>query len=334
MKILINGFGRIGRAVTRQLISSNIKADLFINSRTQDKRLLFYLLEYDSIYGRFKELEKVSIRSRIHFLNDDIVLQSQSKARISFDYLIDSSPKQSVDYSQLIKSGNFKKIILTHMSSVADFTFVFGVNEQNYDDKLHNIISMGICDVVAMAPILHFFDTNYKIQSGSILTIHPWLSYQNLLDNTSLGYMETLDYGLYRSAVGNLIPKTTTAVTANVVILPNLKGKIDGFTIRVPTSSVTSANISLVVKKQPKIKILMKELEKHSKRISILAMNNKPLVSQDFQKSTYACVIDTRFLKILPHNLIQLMLWYDNEWGYSARIVDFVKLNSKPYYKK
>lgn len=327
MKILINGFGRIGRAVTRQLISNKIHADLFVHDRVQNKDLLLYLLEYDSIYGRLKELNKTTYKSRIHFLNDKDFLYLLNHNETSLDYLIDTTPKRYIDY-HLIKKGRVKKIILSHMSDKADFTFVFGVNESLYDSRKHHLISMGICDVVAMAPVLRFLNQNYKILSGNILTIHPWLSYQNLLDNTSLSYMTTLDYGLYRSAIDNLIPKTTTAISANLKVLPELKGKIDGFTFRVPTSSVTSANMSLIIDRQPTLEDLLYEFEKYSKNLPIISINNKPLVSQDFQKSTSSCIIDTRFIKILPNNLIQLMLWYDNEWGYSARIIDFIKLNS------
>lgn len=329
MKIIINGFGRIGRAVTRQILSQKIHADLYIHDKIQNKNLLFYLLEYDSIYGRFQEVDKTATRKRIHFLTNKTFSHLISDSKVTFDFLVDTSPKQYIDYKNLINKGTVKKIVISHLNNSADYLFVSGVNESFYNPQIHHIVSVGICDVVAIAPILKFFNEKYKIISCHILTIHPWLSYQNLLDNTSLDYMNSLDYGLYRSAVDNLIPKSTTAVTAILKVLPMLKGKLDGFAFRVPTATVTSANISLITDKKTSLNNLLIDLNKFSRTTPVVSLNDKPLVSKDFQQSTYSCIIDTRFIKILPHNLTQIMLWYDNEWGYSARIVDFISINTK-----
>lgn len=333
-KILLNGFGRIGRVLTRILIENGFSGEIYVHNRTYNPNLMEYLLLRDSLYGQLNipadSKQSKFGNSTVYYIQDAELKRVLRKSTKQFDFLIDTMPHTLLNYKKLINQGIVQKVVISHMFPKSDFTYVFGLNEREYNTRLHNIISLGICDVVALSPVLNFLHRTYGIKSGTILTIHPWLAYQNLLDNTSIGYMETQDYGLYRSAVDNLIPKSTTAIDANLYVLPDLRGKIDGFTIRVPTSSVTIGNLSLVLNRKITKDTVIKELKRFvMANKNICEINDLPLVSKDFQKSKFSFIIDSRFIKLLPENHIQLMLWYDNEWGYAHRIFDFIKLHSK-----
>lgn len=168
MKILLNGFGRIGRAITRILIQEKFKGEIYISNRTHNPKLLLYLLQHDSLYGNLNE--KID-KEKLKFISNDDLQEIFEKKNQQFDFFIDTTPNINFRYQNLIDNNIVKKVVISHMSDQADFTCVFGMNEHMYDSQKNHIVSMGICDVVALSPILNFMNKIYGIEAGTILTI-------------------------------------------------------------------------------------------------------------------------------------------------------------------
>ena len=246
--------------------------------------------------------------------------------------MIDSSGvDNNVILSKKILSKKLSKVIITHSPDKhIDFTMIFGVNEQNFNNKKHNIISSSICDASALAPVLSEIEKIYGIQNGYVTTLHPRLSYQNLLDGSLKSVSNPghswKNYSLGRDSISNLIPKKTTAVKAVTKCLKSLNGKISGISFRVPTSIVCASDITLKLNKNTN----KKELTNHFKRLSqtkknIFEYQEDSLVSMDYLGTTKSVIIDANFIEVLGSNLIKMVIWYDNEWGYSNRVVDIAK---------
>ena len=332
--IAINGFGRIGRAITK----INQKYDLFnlvfINDINPHLENLSYLFKYDSTYGKFEgdvsvsnnELIINNIRSHCYSYKD---LKEIPWENHSVDLLIDSSGVSSniKDGKKLIKDKKLKKIIVTHSNNDVDKEIIMGVNDSEITSE-DEIFSSSICDANALAHIMKWIDEEFIIENGSLTTLHPWLSYQNLVDGSSISFSNPgviwTDFALGRSSVRNLIPKDTTAMTAVEKILPGLKGKIVSFSYRVPTDIVASSDITLNLKKKIDLKKLNTFLEKKTKESSYIKINKESLVSLDYAKQELSAFIDSQWTKV-SGNLIKIVLWYDNEWGYSARVLDLAK---------
>ena len=211
---------------------------------------------------------------------------------------------------------------------------VLGANEQEFDVDNHHVISTSICDATALAPILKVISKEYGIEYGYITTLHPWLNYQNLMDGPASSWSVPGEiyhhYALGRSAIGNMIPKPTSAITATCHVLKKeniTEDMIGSFSYRPPTAIVGSADITLKLKKNVKVDEVIsvfEEIEK-SQSLSIFHNNWEPLVSLDFKKTEYSAIIDHRWTDIIKGSLLKLVLWYDNEWGYAARVLDQVK---------
>ena len=190
------------------------------------------------------------------------------------------------------------------------------------------IISSSICDATAISPIIKLIDSHFEIENGFITTLHPWLGYQNLLDGPSKSYAvpgEIIDnYALGRSSPMTLIPKNTSAISATSKILPEIKDKFTAISYRVPTSIVSSADLTILVKKNIKIQDIENLFLKFEKNNpTILSNNYEGLVSSDFIRSEQSVTIDHRFLQV-KNNFVKLICWYDNEWGYSSRVCDLI----------
>ena len=210
---------------------------------------------------------------------------------------------------------------------------IVGVNDKSLKSN-QNIISGSICDANAIAHILPVIDKEYLIESGSITTLHPWLSYQNLMDGAMKGIAPdpnkftpshiSNNFGLGRSSISNLIPKNTTAVTAVEKVLPSLKGKLLAHSFRIPTATVSCADIILKTRRTQSIDELSDLLIKEVKTNAYIRLNYEPLISSDYEMEEASAVIDMQWLKV-NNGLIKIVLWYDNEWGYSSRIIDLVR---------
>jgi glyceraldehyde 3-phosphate dehydrogenase len=338
INIGINGFGRIGRAIFRIISQSDNVQVVHINDTNPSVENLAYLLKYDSIYGKLDKLVK-SNGSQILFNNKQIKVTHNSKinqtnwVKSNIDIVIESSGIVSNHKSayKLIESG-VRKVIVTHSSDIVDKTIVFGVNEDEYNRTTDNVVSSSICDANAVAPILKLINDNYKIESGNVTTLHPWLGYQNLTDGPcrSFAYPGELheNFSLGRASTESMMPKTTSCVDASMHVVPELTGKLISMSFRTPTPIVSSAILTLKLNKKINRKdikdLLIKKIK--SQNFKVFSINNEPLISKDFTGDEYSVIVDHRWTDIDVDNSIRLVLWYDNEWGYSSRVVDLIKI--------
>lgn len=333
-RIAINGFGRIGRALFRISENNDFFKIVAINDINNDGHNLAYTLNYDSLYGK--------LDSPYNFL-DGQILNGQNKIKIfsensidkinwsseNIDILVDASgEKENAKLARkVLEKNKLKNVIITHSSGFEDFELILGVNQSSLNLSKHKVISSSICDATAIAPVLKFIDEKFEIEYGYITTLHPWLNYQNLLDGRAVSWSmpgTTYEhYPLGRSAFGNMIPKPTTAVKVVKKVLKNLEEiEIGSFSYRTPSAIVSSADISLKVNNPVLKENLIDLFANYQKNQKEKIINNsfEPLISIDFLKSDYSVNIDHRWTDVINGNFIKLILWYDNEWGYSVNV--------------
>tara|TARA_Y100000589_G_scaffold329009_1_gene374469 strand:- start:4201 stop:5250 length:1050 start_codon:yes stop_codon:yes gene_type:complete len=340
IKLGINGLGRIGRNIFRLAAEDKDIEVVFINEKISDLNNWIYTIKYDTIYGKFER--DICVDGKNLFF-DGKSISTANEEKIStvpwkdreVDYIIDCTGIRNnvLESRVLLKKNEVKKILISHSPEEVDFTLILGVNEDSYDNKIHNLIASSICDATAIAPITKIIDENFKINSGYLTTLHPWLSYQNLMDGPSSSWSMPGEiyhhFALGRSSIGNLIPKPTTAMDAVLKVLPNLKkNSIGSFSYRTPTQIVGSADITYLVEEEINKGKLLKLLQnfENNQRFPILKLSKEPLVSLDFKGNNFSCVVDERWLDVINNKLIKCVLWYDNEIGYSSNIIRQVKL--------
>jgi glyceraldehyde 3-phosphate dehydrogenase len=339
IKVGLNGFGRIGRAITRIAEERDDLQIIVVNEIDPDIENSAYLFKYDSIYGRFRGTVKANTESKSLAINNheikfihEVHGLDVNWGNYNIDVLIDATGIQEnvIAAKQIVKRG-VPKVVITHSPDDVDLTVILGVNEDDYNHEKHDVVSSSICDASAIAPILSEIDKKWGVENCFVTTLHPWLSYQNLLD----GSMKSIsspghfwkEYSLGRSSVMSLIPKDTTASKAALRVLPQLKGKLDAISFRVPTSMVSGSDITIMVTEDTSIE----EISAHFKKMSMNANNvfefmEESLVSIDYLGTNKSATIDALRLKVLNKRMIKMVVWYDNEWGYSNRVLDIVKL--------
>jgi len=345
MRVGINGFGRIGKAITRINMEKKLFDLVMINDINPDARNLAYQLKYDSTYGTLPNDIKGNDR---HIKIDDDNIFVYHKKDISavpwllgkVDLVIDcSGVHENVLNAHKIKGRFIKHVIVTHSPNkeLVDKHIIMGVNEKTIN-KNDFLISSSICDANAVAPTLKALD-RFGINHGFVTTLHPYLNYQNLLDgqSVSFGYPGTT-YGRYelgRASINNLIPKPTSCISAMEKVLPEYKNKFLSMSYRVPTNVVSSADLSIKLDKNPSRRDILQAIRNRIRyqKWDILKVNEEPLTSVDFVKDSYSAVIDKRWIMTNSDGYTKIVLWYDNEWGYSSRVVDLVsyleELNSE-----
>jgi glyceraldehyde 3-phosphate dehydrogenase len=334
LRIAINGFGRIGRAIAKINAKHEYFDLILINDTNPHIDNLAYLFRYDSTYGRFEGTVENTKEALI--INGNRVvctahkhLQDVPWSDYKVDVVIDSSGVASnvKDARRLVKDGSVHKVVVTHSSNDVDHEVVMGVN----DDTLtadHGVVSNSICDANAIAHIMKWLDDKYEIIGGALTTLHPWLSYQNLVDGPSVSQSSPgviwSDYALGRASVDSLIPKNTTAMSATERVLPQLRDKILSFSYRIPTNIVASSDITLNVSRNLIEQELHDYLIDKCRCSPFVKANTESLVSLDYEQEEASAVLDMQWLKV-KGNTVKVILWYDNEWGYSARVLDLVK---------
>jgi glyceraldehyde 3-phosphate dehydrogenase len=341
IKIGLNGFGRIGRAVTRIIEEQDDCELVVINEIDPDIENSVYLLKYDSTYGRFKG-EVTAIENSIVINNRHIKMHFERQGidvpweKYGIDVLIDATGiKENVEAAHDIVKRGVPKVVITHSPSInIDITLIKGVNEKDYDYDAHHVVSSSICDASAVTPVLFEIDNIWGIENAFVTTLHPWLSYQNLVDGSvksisSPGHFWK-DYSLGRNSTLSLIPKDTTAAAAAIQVCPQLEGKIDAISFRVPTSIVSGSDITI----QLSIDATLEEVKNHFKKQAerdddVFEYQNEHLVSIDHLGTNKSAVLDGNNLKVLNNRMIKMVVWYDNEWGYSNRVVDIAKMITK-----
>ena len=338
MRIGVNGVGRIGRHIVKNLLLTEQVKLVLINDINPDINNIAYNFNYDTLYGNKGELVKVS-ENNLYFSNYGNPVAVTHKAdtlevdwkKHNVDIIIDASGVHSnvLNSKKLIDDSIVKKCLITHSPKEVDFTMVLGANEEKYDSEKHHLISTSICDATALSPVLKLVKKNFGLRSGTVTTLHPWLNYQNVLDGPASSWSHPGEiyhhYALGRSVDGNLIPKPTTAFSATCNVLRDLNEEnFISFSYRTPTAIVGSADLSLNLAKDTSTKEVLNLFESESKNYkwNIIKNNLEPLVSLDFKGSDYSAVVDHRWTQVVDGNLLKLVLWYDNEFGYSKRVCD------------
>ena len=338
IRVGLNGFGRIGRSIARIISEKKDIKLVLINDVDSDIQNLCYLLKYDSVYGIFQKKisskkNKILINNKsINFFSKKLINQVPWQ-KYNIDDVIDATGlNENVKQSKkLIKSG-IKKVLITHSPEKnIDFYMVIGANEKQYNYRKHNVISASICDASALSPLLKEIDKKWNIENGFVTTLHSILSYQNLLDGSLKSISNPShswkDYSLGRSTMMSLIPKKTTSISAVEKCVPEIKSKLAGMSFRVPTNIVCASDISLKIKNNCKIlefkKFLNNLAEKNPK---IYEFQKEKLVSIDHLGTNKSLIIDSNYAEVLNSKFLKVVIWYDNERGYSSRVVDIVKL--------
>ena len=336
MNIIINGAGRIGRCLVRKILKEDNLNLYQVNDPYLTAENFCYLVNFDTIYGPLKKKLKCLDNKNIIFGKKRIIFSKhkdlfKSNFLKNLDILIDSSGIKK-NHDKILKFRNKKnfKALITHTYDKSDIQIIFGVNDKKYHNSKHQIISTSICDAVAIGPIINLINNKYKIEKGSILTLHPWLGYQNLVDGPSRSFAypgEIIDnFSLGRASTEALIPKNTSCVKAINSVIPGMLKKISSMSFRVPTQIVSSAYISLSFRKKIGKNNLLLDINNfiREQRNNIFMINTEQCISKDFIKNEYSTIIDKRWIEVKNNNL-RLLIWYDNEFGYSSRVIDLIK---------
>jgi len=327
VKVGINGFGRIGRLVYRAALLKGPK-DLEIvavNDLPVGTRTLAHLLKYDSNFGTLPA--SVEAKEDALIVNGKTlkVLSAKSPAEIPWkDYGVEMVIESSGVFTEKdkcighIQNGLAKKIVITAPAKGQDITIVMGVNEKNYDPKKHSIISNASCTTNCLAPMAKVILDNFGIKSALMTTIHSYTNDQRILDSPHK------DLRRARAAAVSMIPTSTGAAKAIGEVIPELKGKMDGLAIRVPTPDVSLTDLTCIVEKDATVEGINEAFKKAAQTNlkGILQYLTEPLVSKDFYGSAYSCIFDAELTKVIDGKLVKILGWYDNEWAYSCRVVD------------
>ena len=324
IKVAINGFGRIGRMVLRSIIEKNIKSIqvVAINNRA-NTGVSAFLLEKDTIHGNLNtkvQFDKNSIKIK----NQKILCFHESDPenlpwkKLGIDIVFECTGKfNSKELSSKHLLAGAKKVLVSAPCKNADKPIVYGVKHKKITPK-DKIISVASCTTNCLAPLAFVMDKNFSIERGYMTTIHSYTTDQRLLDNSHK------DLRRARSAPNSMVPTSTGAATSLGLILPNLKNKVDGISIRVPTPNVSLVQLSFTAKKKINEKSINLALEKASKTYlkNILGVSEEPLVSSDFNHDPRSSVVDTLLTKVVDKKIATVFSWYDNEWGFSNRMID------------
>ena len=327
MKIGLNGFGRIGRAFARIALKRGLDIAL-INTRKTPNSMLAYLLQYDSIYRKFEmevkeEEDGILVSGKKIFTTQTPEIGDIPWDKYGVDIVVDATGAftKKPDLEKHIK-GTVKKVILTAPAKDDETPFVvLGVNDEKFDFQKESIISMASCTTNCAAPMFKVIEDNLGVEKGFLTTVHSYTNSQNLVDDSG----KKPDRA--RAAALNIIPSTTGAAKAVAKVIPSLKGLVDGMSLRVPTPTVSFTDISVITKKPTtveEVNNLFKQYAQNQMK-GILAYEEQVLVSSDYIGSPYSCIFDANYTKVIEGNLVKIFGWYDNEWGYSTRLVDLVE---------
>ncbi|MGC8972161.1 MAG: type I glyceraldehyde-3-phosphate dehydrogenase [bacterium] len=325
MKVGINGFGRIGRQVLKALIERYPDIEIAAINDITDIQTNVHLLKYDSNYGRFPGEVKVDGNDMIVNSRRIKVLVEKDPANLPWkdlgvDLVVESTGifTDAEKASAHIKAGA-KKVIITAPAKGEDITIVLGVNENLYDPSKHHIISNASCTTNSLAPVSKVLNDKFGIISGLMTTTHSYTNDQRVLD------LPHKDLRRARAAALNIIPTTTGAAKAIGAVIPELKGKMNGIALRVPTPTVSITDLVCVVSREVTVEEVNKAFEEAAAgpMKGILDITYEPLVSMDFKGTTYSTVVDG-LSTMTVGNLVKVLAWYDNEWGYSCRVADLV----------
>jgi glyceraldehyde 3-phosphate dehydrogenase len=326
VKVGINGFGRIGRNVYRTALGDPDIDFVAVNDLT-DTKTLAHLLKYDSVLGNLDH-EISATENGIKVENDEFrVFSERDPAAIDWEsvgaeIVIESTGHftKAEDARKHLR-GTVKKVIISAPAKNEDITIVLGVNEDQYDPREHSVISNASCTTNCLAPVAKVIHEHFGIRSAQMTTIHSYTNDQQLLD------LPHKDLRRARAAGLSMIPTSTGAAKAVALVLPELKGKFDGISVRVPTPNVSLIDVVMDVERETTTEDVNKALKDaaNEELRGILAFSEEPLVSVDFRKNSNSSIVDAEYTKVIGGKMVKILSWYDNEWGYSCRVRDLVK---------
>ncbi len=326
IKVGINGFGRIGRNVLRTALNDNELEFVAVNDLTSPKTLA-HLLKYDSVLGNLTN----DVKAGDDFISVDgkkiKVFSEKDPAQLPWDSLgvqvvIESTGRftKAEDAKKHLR-GSVKKVIISAPATGEDITLVMGVNDDKYDAKKHNIISNASCTTNCLAPVAKVVHDTFKIQSGTMTTIHSYTNDQVILD------FPHKDLRRARAAALSMIPTSTGAAKAVYLAIPELKGKLDGFAMRVPTPNVSVVDLVVFVEKsttKEEVNAALKAASEGGPLKGYLGYTEEELVSSDFKGDSRSSIVDSLMTRVVNGNCVKVIAWYDNEWGYSCRVRDLI----------
>ncbi len=323
VKVGINGFGRIGRNVFRSALRHPEVEIVAVNDLT-DAKMLGHLLKYDSVHGTLDEDVLVENDELIVGERKLKVIAERDPSQIDWealgvDIVIESTGRftKRDDAAKHLDAGA-KKVIISAPATDEDITIVMGVNEGNYDPEKHHIISNASCTTNCLAPIAKVLNEEFGIRRGMMTTVHSYTNDQQILD------LPHKDYRRARAAAESIIPTTTGAAKAVSLVLPELKGKLNGMAMRVPTPNVSVVDLVAELEKDvsaAEVNAILKSAAEGSLK-GILGYSEEPLVSRDYNGDHHSSIVDAMSTMVLEGNMVKVLSWYDNETGYSSRLID------------
>ena len=325
IKIGINGFGRIGRLVFRGAINNPDFDIVAINDLT-DAAMLGHLLKYDSVHGKFDgEVEVDGDTLVVNGKRIKVYAERDPKnlpwGELGVEYVVEATGIfRSREQAQWHIDAGAKKVIFSAPSMNEDITIVMGVNQDKYNPAEHHVVSNASCTTNCLAPFAKVLNDNFGIKKGLMTTVHSYTNDQRILD------LPHKDYRRARAAALSIIPTTTGAAAAVGLVLPELKGKLDGYALRVPTPTVSVVDLVAELEKPATAEEVNAAFKKaaEGEMKGILGVEETELVSMDFKGDSRSSIVDAPLTTVMEGNMVKVVAWYDNEWGYSMRVVDLI----------
>lgn len=327
VKVAINGFGRIGRLSLRAALSTKAPIEVVAINDLGSPDLLGHLFKYDSVHGILPAKVEVNDSNMIINGKEIKVLAEKNPENLPWedlgvDIVIESTGRfTDRDKASLHIQAGAKKVVISAPAKNEDITIVMGVNENQYDPKKHHVISNASCTTNCLAPVAKILLEEFGIEQGMMTTTHSVTNDQRILD------LEHKDWRRARAAYQSMIPTTTGAAKAVALVLPELKGKLNGLAVRVPTPNVSLVDFVANLSKPTTVEEVNAKLQEAAKGSmkGIIDFTDLPLVSHDFNGDAHSSIVDGLSTIMLGERMVKVLSWYDNEWGYSNRIVDLVQ---------
>ena len=327
VKVGINGFGRIGRNFYRALVASGADVEVVAVNDLTDNASLAHLLKYDSILGRFpgeitSDAESITVDGKKIRVFEERDPAALPWGEVGADIVIESTGRfTTADSAKAHLAGGAKKVIISAPAKGEDITIVMGVNEGNYNAETDNIISNASCTTNCLAPMAKVLNDTIGIERGLMTTIHAYTADQNLQDGPHS------DLRRARAAALNIVPTKTGAAQAVALVLPELKGKFDGYALRVPTPTGSATDLTFQAGRETSVAEVNAAIKAAAEGPlkGILLYTEDPIVSKDIETDPHSCIFDAGLTKVIGDQ-VKVVGWYDNEWGYSNRLVDLAVL--------
>jgi glyceraldehyde 3-phosphate dehydrogenase len=331
IKVAINGFGRIGRLVFRAAVERNAKIDFLAVNDITDAKTLAHLLKYDSVHGRAPfpvqaEKDAIIVKGK-HIRTLTIKDPLQLPWKDLDVYLAVESTGLFTDREKAAMhlQAGAKKVLISAPAKNPDVTIVMGVNSDKYDREKHNIISNASCTTNCVAPVAKVLHENFGLKTGLMMTAHAYTMDQRIQDSVHS------DLRRARAGALNIIPTTTGAAVAATLVLPELTGRMNGIALRIPVPNVSIVDLTCLLEKNTTKEEINGAFKKAAEGPlkGILDYTEDPVVSTDFNHSTYSSVFDAQSTMVVGGNFVKVLAWYDNEWGFSCRMVELIELIGK-----